>query len=304
MSRAIIVDEFGGPEHLRVREVPEPHAGSGEVRVRVRTVGLNPIDWKLVSSPEAAAFFGVSLPTGFGADFAGVVDEVGAGVTGYAPGDRVFGNAGGRAAADFVVVAPGQDILERTPDGLNDEVAASLPIPARTAAAVLDALDLRDTDTLLVGGAAGGVGVLLVQLARRAGARVIGTGSEATAPFLRELGAEPVAYGDGLEERIRSIAPEVPAAADLHDADAAQAAVRIGVPAGRIVTIAAAPPEGGIAASSGSARPDALASIAAAVAAGELTVPIAGRYGIDEIQQAVEAQRAGHVHGKLVVTIG
>ena len=106
MSRAVVVEAFGGPEALEVREVPEPHAGPGQLRVRVSAAGLNPVDWKLVGSPQASAAYGVTLPSGFGNDYAGVVDEVGAGVTGFTVGDRVFGGARGHAVADHTVVDP------------------------------------------------------------------------------------------------------------------------------------------------------------------------------------------------------
>src|SRR5258708_40041816 len=104
MSRAVIYETFGGPEVLELREVPEPHVGPGEVRVRVAAAGLNPMDWVLASRPEAAEQFGIAVPSGFGYDFAGVVDEVDGGATGFAVGDRVYGGAPGRAAADFLVV--------------------------------------------------------------------------------------------------------------------------------------------------------------------------------------------------------
>jgi NADPH:quinone reductase-like Zn-dependent oxidoreductase len=104
MSRAVIYEAFGGPEVLQVREVAEPHAGPGEVRVRVTAAGLNPMDWLIPSRPEAAAQFGLTLPSGFGYDFAGVIDEVGEGAAGFARGDRVYGGALARAVADFVVV--------------------------------------------------------------------------------------------------------------------------------------------------------------------------------------------------------
>src|SRR5437763_15463896 len=104
MSRAVIYETFGGPEVLELREIPEPHVGPGEVRIRVTAAGLNPMDWGLAARPEAAAQFGITVPSGFGYDFAGVVDEVDGGATGFAVGDRVYGGALGRAAAEFVVV--------------------------------------------------------------------------------------------------------------------------------------------------------------------------------------------------------
>ncbi|MER6794888.1 alcohol dehydrogenase catalytic domain-containing protein, partial [Amycolatopsis mediterranei] len=158
MSRAVVYEKFGGPEVLELREVPEPHAGPGEVRVRVTAAGLNPMDWGLAARPEAAARFGITLPSGFGYDFAGVVDEVGPGVDHTAVGDRVHGGALGRAVADFVVLKA-SDTLFPTPDGLSDEVASTLPVAGSSAAAALAAVGLRAGDTVLIGGAAGGVGI-------------------------------------------------------------------------------------------------------------------------------------------------
>jgi NADPH:quinone reductase-like Zn-dependent oxidoreductase len=197
----VVQEQFGGPEVLQVRDVAEPHAGPGEIRVRVAAAGLNPVDWKVAGSAEAAGRFGVTLPAGFGNDFAGVIDEVGDNVTGFATGDRVYGGARGRAVADYTVVRPGTDPLLHTPDGVDDATASTLVIAGRTADAVVAAIGVQAGDVVLIGGAAGGVGVFAVQLARRAGACVIGTASPAAFAFLRELGAEPVAYGDGLAAR-------------------------------------------------------------------------------------------------------
>ncbi|WP_324604235.1 alcohol dehydrogenase catalytic domain-containing protein [Streptomyces sp. Tu 6176] len=104
MSRAVRYQRFGGPEVLELREIAEPHAAPGEVRVRVTAAGLNPMDWQIAAQPDMAARFGIALPAGFGSDFAGVVDEVGAAATGFAVGDRVYGAAIGRSVADFVLV--------------------------------------------------------------------------------------------------------------------------------------------------------------------------------------------------------
>lgn len=307
MSRAVMYETFGGPEVLKLRDVPEPHAGTGEVRVRVAAVGLNPMDWSLSSSPEAARRFGITLPSGFATDFAGTVDEVGEGASGFTVGDRVYGGVPGRAAADFVVVAPsGADTLLRTPAAISDEVAATLPVAGLTASAALAVIGAKAGDTVLIGGAAGGVGVFAVQLARLAGARVIGTASEGTHDFLRRLGAEPVTYGPGLEERVREIVPNgVSAATDLFGTQTVEAALALGVPAERISTIAAGPnPPAGVRATSGfDARPDDLPRIADAVAAGEITVPIAAAFPLEQIQEAVRLQAGRHVHGKIVITL-
>ncbi|GAA2996561.1 NADP-dependent oxidoreductase [Streptosporangium longisporum] len=306
MSRAVVYETFGGPEVLELREVPEPHAGPGEVRVRVSAVGLNPMDWIFTSMPEMAERFGLGLPSGFGTDFAGVVDEVGEGVSGFAVGDRVHGGAVGRAAADFAVVDPSADTLAHTPAEIGDEVACTLSVAGLTASAALAAVDVRAGDTVLIGGAAGGVGVVAVQLARLAGARVIGTASEGTFDFLRRFGADPVAYGPGLEDRVRAMAPEgVSAAADLFGTETAEAALALGVPPGRISTIAAGPhPPGGVRPTGGAdARPEDLKRVTDAIVTGEITVPIAASFPVERIRDAVRLQAGRHVHGKIVVTL-
>lgn len=309
MSRAVIYETFGGPEVLELRDVPEPHAGPGEVRVRVTAVGLNPMDWLLAARPEAAARFGITLPSGFGSDFAGVVDEVGDGAAGFAVGDRVHGGTVGRAAADFLVVtvpARAPEMLSRTPEGIGDEVASTLPVAGLSASAALAAIGLRSGDTVLIGGAAGGVGVFAVQLARLAGATVIGTASEGTFGFLRGLGAEPVAYGPGLADRVRALAPGgVTAATDLFGTETAEAALALGVPPERISTIAAGPtPPGGVRATGGiDAGPGALERITDAILAGELTVALAATFPLERIRDAVTLQAGRHVHGKIVITL-
>ncbi|MFL1427031.1 MULTISPECIES: NADP-dependent oxidoreductase [unclassified Nocardiopsis] len=305
MGRAVIHDRFGGPEVLELRDVHEPHAGPGRVRVRVSAVGLNAMDPLITSDAAVAAGFGVRAPAGFGTDFSGVVDEVGAGVSGYAVGDRVFGAAPGRAAADHLVLDPDHDALFRTPDGIGDEVACTLPVAGLTATAALAAIKPRPGDTVLIGGAAGGVGVFAVQLVRRAGAAVIGTASPGTFDFLRGLGAEPVAHGPGLADRVRELGPPaVTAAADLFGVEAAEAALSLGVPPERISTIAAGPdPAGGVhATGAGDAHPSDLRTITDAILEGELTVPVT-TYPIDRIREAAARQAERRVHGKIAVVL-
>jgi NADPH:quinone reductase-like Zn-dependent oxidoreductase len=307
-SRAVRLESFGGPELLVVRDVPEPQAGFGKIRVRVAAAGLNPMDWFMTSDGETAARFGLTLPAGFGTDFAGVVDQVGPGARGYAIGDRVFGAALSRAVADYVVVdADGNistGIAHHTPDGVDDRTAATLSIAGSTAAAALAVLDLGPDDTVLIGGAGGGVGVFAVQLARIAGARVIGTGAASSADYLASIGAEPVAYGEGLVDRVRDLAAgAVTAALDLHGTDIVGVARKLGVPDMRICTIAAA--VAGVPAANGAnAAPGALENIARLVAAGRLRVPIAATFPIDDIQEAVRLQSGRHVRGKVVIDLG
>jgi NADPH:quinone reductase-like Zn-dependent oxidoreductase len=307
-SRAVQFEWFGGPEALSVRELPVPHAGPGQIRVRVTAAGLNPMDWFMTSDAATAARFGLSLPCGFGTDYAGTVDEIGHGVSEFVVGDRVFGGALSRAVADYVIVEAAGTItvggeVHRTPDALDDRTAATLTIAGRTAVAALAVVDPGPADTMLIGGAGGGVGVFAVQLARLAGARVIGTGSPTSAEALRALGAEPVVYGDGLVDRVRALAPAgVTAAVDLHGTDTAQAARELGVPDARITTIAAQV-DGITPANGANASRDALEEVAGLVAAGRIRVPIAASFPVGQIRAAVELQAGRHVHGKVVIDL-
>lgn len=306
-SRAVRLESFGGPEVLEIHEIPAPQAGPGQIRVRVTAAGLNPMDWIMTADADTAARFGLSLPAGFGTDYAGVVDQVGDGVTGFAPGDRVFGGALSCAVADFVVIDPAAGIAANealhTPDGVDDRTAATLAIAGRTASAALAVVDPGPDDTVLIGGAAGGVGVFAVQLARIAGARVIGTGSATSSDFLRDLGAEPVVYGDGLAERVRALAPGgVTAAIDLYGTETVLAARELGIPDSRICTIAAQV-DGVSTANGAAAARGALEKVARLVAAGQLEVPIAASFPLEQIRRAAELQAGRHVHGKVVIDL-
>jgi NADPH:quinone reductase-like Zn-dependent oxidoreductase len=307
-SRAVRLESFGGPEVLNLNDVPAPQAGSDQIRVRVAAAGLNPMDWFMTSDADTASRFGLTLPCGFGTDYAGVVDQVGDGVTEFAVGDRVFGGAFSRAVADYVVVdvtgslATGGD-AHHTPEAVDDRTAATLAIAGCTAAAALAVVNPGPGDTLLIGGAGGGVGVFIVQLARLAGARVIGTGSAASADALRALGAEPIAYGDGLVDRVRALAPAgVTAAIDLYGTETVRAARDLRVPDERITTIAALV-DGVTPANGANAAAGAIEEIARLVATGQLRVPIAASFPVEQIRAAVELQAGRHVHGKVVIDL-
>jgi NADPH:quinone reductase-like Zn-dependent oxidoreductase len=223
-------------------------------------------------------------------------------------GDRVYGGARGRAVADFIVIkmpAEGRDALWHTPSGISDEVASTLLIAGKSAAATIAAIGLKSGDTVLIGGAAGGVGIFAVQLAKLAGARVIGTASESTFDFLRQLGAEPVVYGSGLADRVKALTPEgVSAAIDLFGTEAAEAALSLGVSPDRISTIAARSelPAGVHATGGADASPGALKKITDEILAGNITVPIAATFPVEQIREAVTLQSGRHVHGKVIVT--
>lgn len=302
-----------GFDHVaRVRECGFGRFGTSrpdEIRIRVTAAGLNPLDWQIAATPDLATAFGVAVPCGFGCDFAGVVDEIGSEASGFAVGDRVYGGAMAKAVADFVTIktpTPPTDVLLHTPPRITDEVAAALPIAGLTTIAALDAIGVGHGDTILIGGAAGGVGVLAVQLAKLAGATVIGTASPGTFDFLRQLGSEPTAYGAGLIDRVRALAgDEITAATDLYGTEAAEVALALGVPPQRISTVAAGsnPPEGVIATGAHAVDPAALDRITDAIASGDITVPIAAAFPIEEIRDAVMLQSGRHVHGKVIVTM-
>ena len=195
--KAVQYAEFGGPEVLRFVDLPAPEPGPSQVRIAVHAVGVNPIDWKLRSGA-----MGGDLPRGTGVEAAGIVDSVGAEVEGIAVGDRAFGSAANAAAQNALL---GQ--FARLPASVQFTEAAALPVAVETATRCLNLLDVSAGQTLLINGASGAVGLATVQLARGRGLRVIGSGGPHSQDRLREFGAEPVVYGDGIVEQVRALAP-------------------------------------------------------------------------------------------------
>jgi NADPH:quinone reductase-like Zn-dependent oxidoreductase len=296
--------EYGGPEVLRVGEVDEPHPGPGQVRIAVRAAGVNPIDWK-ARSGMLREVMPVSFPVVDGREAAGVVDEVGPDVTGAGGGDEVFGFAVGGAAAEFAVL----DDFARKPAGLSWEEAAGLPVAAETSVRVFTVLGgVGEGQTLVIDGAAGGVGAVAVQLAVARGARVIGTASERNHEFLRSLGAEPTTYGPGLVERVRALAPD---GVDLAFDTAGQGGVRdlitlTGDPAG-VATIADFGAAAlGVKVTGGADRRavEALAEAAELIEAGRLHVPVAQTFTFAQAAEAHRVSQDGHVRGKLILVPG
>lgn len=295
-------DRFGGPEVLELREVDEPHAGPGEVRIRVEAAALNPVDWKIFAGGPAAASRGLEPPLGVGNDIAGTIDEVGEGVSGWVVGDRVFGSARTQALQEWTTVTPERERLASIPAGLDAGVAASLVVAGRTAWDGVEQLIERGGETIFINGAAGGVGQLAVQLAERKGARVIGSASERNFDFLRSLGAEPVAYGEGLAERLEAMLP-IDACFDCAGADGVAAALEVGVPLERCIAIAAKGAHGARGVAGNLEREGALDDLARLAASGDLVVPIEARYPLEEFREAYERLIDGHVRGKLVVDL-
>ena len=296
--------EYGGPEVLHVANVDAPRPGPGQVRVAVRAAGVNPIDWK-ARSGVIRDVMPLQLPVVDGREAAGVVDEVGPDVNGVAPGDEVFGFAVGGAAAEEAVL----DDFARKPAGLSWEEAAALPVAVETSLRVFGLLGgVGEGQTLVVNGAAGGVGVAAVQIARARGARVIGTASEANHEFLRSLGAEPTTYGDGMVQRIRALAHDgVDLAFDTAGKGGVPDLITLTGDPARVATIAdfGAAALGVKVSGGGEGRaPGALDEAAALVEAGRLSMPVAQTFTFAEAADAHGVSFEGHVRGKLVLVPG
>jgi NADPH:quinone reductase-like Zn-dependent oxidoreductase len=297
--RAIQYKSFGGPEVLELVDAPEPHAAANQIRVAVKAVGINPVDWKF-----RQGMMGGEFPRGTGLEVSGVVDEVGDEVTDVAVGDAVFGSTQD-GAADFAVL----EHYARIPSSLDFAGAAALTVAVETATRTLDLLDVGEGQTVLVNGAAGGVGTSTVQLARERGAHVIGTASEANHDYLRSYGATPTTYGEGLVERVRELAPDgVDRAIDDAGGGALPALVELTGSPERVVTIAdyQGAQETGVRVSGG---PDAkrawyaLAEIGKLIDAGRFSIPVAQAFPLEQIAEAHRLSETGHVRGKLVLIV-
>lgn len=306
--RAVYQEAFGDRTVLQVGEQPDPLLGPDTIVVRVRAAGVNPVDWKIREGYLQSAFPHV-LPLVLGWDVAGVVEAVGPAVRHLAAGDEVAGYVRKDTVSDGAyaeLVSASARHLARKPAGVGFDVAGALPLAGLTALQSLDAVGVREGDTVLVHAAAGGVGHLAVQLAVARGARVIGTASERNHEFLRSLGAEPVAYGDGLVAAVRSLAPDgVDAAVDYVGGDAITASAELVTDPAR--TASNVDPDAVIAVGGVYCfvQPNAtqLAELVAMVASGVLRVEIQERFPLDRATDAHQLLEDGHVRGKLVLTV-
>jgi NADPH:quinone reductase-like Zn-dependent oxidoreductase len=299
--RAVQFSEYGGPEVLHVADVEEPHAGPGQIRIAVRATAVNPIDWKQRSG-ALREMMPLELPAIPGIDVAGVVDEVGDGVNGATAGDEVFGFATEAGMAEHAVL----EHFARKPPELSWEEAAALPVSVETAGRTLGALGLEAGQTLLVNGAAGGVGLAAVQFALASGARVIGTASAANHEYLRGIGVEPTTYGEGLAERVRALAPGgVDRVLDTAGKGPLEDMIKVAGGPGNVITIADySAPQSGVRVSSGADELawDALDGAVRLHAEGRFTLPVAQTFSFEQAPEAHRLSEAGHVRGKLVLT--
>ncbi|WP_405876838.1 NADP-dependent oxidoreductase [Streptomyces sp. NBC_01136] len=303
MSLAVQFSEYGNTDVLRVVDVPPPTPGPGQVRLAVRAAGVNPIDWKILHG-YMSQMMPLDLPAGLGADVAGVVDQVGEGVTAFSVGDEVLGASVTPSYAQSALADPAA--LVARPASVPWEVAGTLAGTGITAWVALDKLKVTEGETLLVHAAAGGVGTFAVQLAVARGARVIGTASEPNHEQLRSLGAEPVTYGEGLVDRVRAIAPQgVDAVLDASGRGEIPASIELAGGPSRVLTLVAfdaadtgiqvhttVPGEGG---------PQALQDILALMEEGRLRVPIFRTFPLEEAAAALQVSQSGHLGGKIVL---
>jgi NADPH:quinone reductase-like Zn-dependent oxidoreductase len=300
--RAVRYHGYGPADVLVVEDVPEPHAGPGEIRIQVTAASVNPVDWKLRSGAVRAGF-PVDFPAIPGRDAAGVVDEVGEGVTGVTVGDRVFGLGGVfGASAEYATLTAWAPV----PDRWTLEQAAGAGLAVATAGRGLNALGDLSGRTLLIEGAAGGVGSAAVAMAVARGATVIGTSSAGKHDYLRELGALPTTYGEGLADRVRELAPAgVDAVLDTAASGSLADLVAIAGDADRVVTVADAARASELGVRHCYAENDSavLAEGAALGARGGYAPHLAATYPLAEIAEAHRESERGHTQGKIVVTL-
>lgn len=290
--------EYGGPEVLQLVDAEQPHAGAGQVRIAVRAAGVNPVDWR-IREGQFRETKPIELPAGVGLDAAGVVDEIGAGVTGIEFGDRVFGE-GSNTYAEFAVLSAWAPM----PEGLTFEEAAGYPSVVETALRILGQVGVQPGGTLLVSGASGGVGSAVLQIARRRGITVIGTAGPANQDYLRSLGALATTYHDGWPERVRQLG-RVDAALDLAGSGVLGELVELTGDPARVVTIAdLSAAEFGVRFSgvAGSVQ-DALTEAATLIAQDALHIPVEQVYPLADAATAHVDSRAGHSRGRRVIVI-
>jgi len=306
--KAVVYRTYGGPEVLEYTDVADPKLGPDSVLVRVRAASVNPVDWKIQAGYLDAALDAV-FPVIPGWDVSGVVEKTGPAVTEFAVGDEVIGyvreDMVGRGTFAEYVAAPVRT-LGHKPSNLSFEQAAGLPLTGLTAyQCLVKHLSVRPGETVLVHAATGGVGTQAVQIARALGARVIGTASERNHDFLRYLGAEPVTYGEGLEERVRELAPGgVDAVLDLIGGEALELSPGLLAPGGHLASIA----DGAVLRLGGHyvfVRPDAqdLAVLAELAEKGQLSVEVAAVFPLEKAADAQRLNMDGHTRGKVVVTV-
>lgn len=295
--QALQIHAYGGPDRLRVDDIAEPHAGPGQIRVQVVATGINVFDGKVLSGAMAGGR-PLAAPVGLGLDAAGVVDEVGEGVSDVRVGDDVLG-LGRQTHAEYAVLTE----WVAKPPSLDWGVAGAAPTVSETAIRGLDLLGVGTGSTVLVDGASGGVGAVAVQVAVARGATAIGTAGAANADYLREIGAIPVPYGDGLAERVAALGVELDAVFDVAGKTPITELVGLVADPAQVLSIANFSAEAAGARVSGGGEIDktaALAEAAAMLADSRLVIKIQ-TFPLERAREGYAQVLTGHTRGKVVL---
>ncbi len=303
MPMAYVFTEYGGPETQAFAERAMPSPGQGELLVAVRAAGVNPVDWK-IRAGYLREFLPLEPPAVLGSEVAGVVEEVGEGVQGFAVGDQVFGSPIGGGYTQYTLLPVLQ--AAHKPAGVSFADAATLPVAAATAYDGVHQLGLGGGEVLLVNGIGGGVGVAVAQIARELGVKVVGTASAGKKEFVESLGATHVTYGNGVAERVSAVAPNgVDAIFDLVGGDALRAVAGLVGNGSNLITAAdpATASEYGGGPVARARNSEVLAAVAALVEAGSLN-PMVGRvFPFDQAAEALALVETGHAQGKVVLEL-
>jgi enoyl reductase len=300
--RAVVFDRFGPPDVLRIADLPDPEPGPGEVRVRVRAAGVQPFDVGVRRG--TMPWVQVRFPQTSGQEYSGVIDRLGEGASesGFAVGDAVLGSTMLNGCSELVCV-PAATVV-RKPARLDFPTAAALVAASQTASGALNELAVADGDVLLVHAAAGSVGTVATQLARLRGAQVIGTAGPANHDYLRQLGAIPVAYGDGLIEAVRATGLTPTVALDAAGGEAITQSTALGIAPDRVGTIVddKSAAEHGARVVRAGRSPDRLAEVIGLAARGQVTMPVRA-YPLADVVAAHTAVESRHGRGKVVLIL-
>ncbi|WP_405007319.1 NADP-dependent oxidoreductase [Kitasatospora purpeofusca] len=302
MAKAFGFVDYGGPENQEFLDRPVLEPGPGQLAVAVRAAGVNPVDWKVRRGLLGRER---QLPFVMGSEASGVVERVGPGVTGFTPGDEVFGLVAAGAFAEQTLLLAGSSALK--PAKVGFDLAATLPVAAATADDAVRDIGVGAGQTLLILGVSGGVGSAAAQIARSRGIRVVGTAGDSNRAYVESLGAVPVRYGEGVADRIRAVAPDgVDGILDLIGGDDLRAAAVTLADRSRLVATSdpVTAQELGGRFITRSTTPGTLAALAELVAAGELDPNISARYPLAHAAEAMALVESGHARGKLVLEVG
>lgn len=305
INHAVLYDHFGHVDVLYVAELPKQDPKAGEVLVKIKTAGINPVE-AFIREGFLEKQIPSTFPSGQGTDFAGIIEELGADVTKFMPGDEVIGFTNNRNShAEYVVVSADQLVLR--PANVSWEEAGGLFVVGSTAYAAVRAVSLEAGETVIVSGAAGGVGSVAIQIAKKSGAIVIGIASESNHQWLKDYGVIPVTYEGNIEENIKAVldGKRADAFIDLAGKGYVQLAMKLGIPADRINTIVDFEAAGKYKvktdgnAEAGNAK--VLNEVASMINDGDLEIPIAKTYPLNQVKEAYRELEQHHTHGKIVL---